>query len=242
MMLMRELAVRISGVVVRRASPGCNVGAEGLDREAAVIPSDWAALRWSLGSVRVLFNFREARLASLADVPSAAQKFAELKRRGGPSIVFVALFLIGFPLQIWWDFSSTPNRSVHIGCGMAVFSSICIGISMLIERSRLYLSVPPSEDIRACAQFYKAELERNLEESRLKQAAKAFVMIGWCVGLILAWSGFRMHPIGSAFLTAVVVFVLSVSLQTPRNAQERIRERIERLNEFLLLPMAPHDR
>jgi hypothetical protein len=239
MTLVRGLAARISGVVVRRVSPGCKEWAEGLAREAAVIPSDWAALRWSLGSVRVLFNFREARLASLADVPSAAQKFAELKRRGDPSIVFVALFLIGFPHQIWWDFSPTPNRSAHIGCGMAVFSSICIGISMLIERSRLYLSVPPNENIRACAQFYKAELEHDLEEPRSKQLAKAFVTIGWCVGLILAWSGFRMHPICSAFLMAVVVLVLSVSLQSPRNAHELIQTRIERINEFLARPGAP---
>jgi hypothetical protein len=233
MTLARKLALGISSRVVRWASPGCKEWAEGLAREAAVIESDWAALRWSIGSTRVLFNFREARLATLADVPSAVQKFVELKRNGGVSTALIALFLVGYPLQIWREFLPTPNLSAHIGCGMAAFCSICIGISMLLERSRLYLNVPPSDDIRVCAQFYKAELERDLEEPRSKRLAKALALIGYCVGLLLAWGGIRKHSICSAVLMAVVVFTLYMSLQSPRKFQEEIQRRIERLDEYL---------
>jgi hypothetical protein len=46
-----------------------------LEREARVIESDWAALRWSIGSTRVLFDRREAAIHSLDEVPAATQKF-----------------------------------------------------------------------------------------------------------------------------------------------------------------------
>ena len=65
MTLIRRVALTISDEVVRWASPGCKEWAEGLEREAAVIESDWAALRWAIGSTRVLLDRRPAPLTSL---------------------------------------------------------------------------------------------------------------------------------------------------------------------------------
>jgi hypothetical protein len=122
MTLVRRLALGISSRVVRWASRGCKEWAEGLAREATVIESDWAALGWALGSTRVLLNFREARLATLADVPSAVKKFAELKRNESCNgIALIALFLFGNPLLVWMGFVTAPSSSTQIGCGMAVF-------------------------------------------------------------------------------------------------------------------------
>ena len=84
MTLIRRVALTISDEVVRWASPGCKEWAEGLEREAAVIESDWAALRWAIGSTRVLLDRRAAPLTSLDEVPAETQKLIEIdaqKRR-----------------------------------------------------------------------------------------------------------------------------------------------------------------
>jgi hypothetical protein len=232
MTLVRRLAVRISSRVVRWASPGCKEWAEGLEREAAVIESDWAALRWAIGSTRVLFNFRGSRLASLSDVPNAARTFAASKSDRS-QMLLIAVFLFGQPLILWTNYDWASNLPARIGCGMAVFFSICIGVSVLIEWSRLYLNVPPSDDIRACVQFYKAELERDLEESCFRRLAKAIFLIGFCVGGMLIWPGPREHPVCFSIWMVIVVFALYTILQSPHKFQEMIQSRIERLDEFL---------
>jgi len=82
MTLLRKLALKISGRVVRYASSGCKDWAEALAAEVAFIRNDWAALGWALGSIRVVFDRREAPIASFAEVPAAAQKFVDKSRRG----------------------------------------------------------------------------------------------------------------------------------------------------------------
>jgi hypothetical protein len=73
---MRKLALKISHLVVRYASPGSKEWAEGLAREVAFIENDWSALAWEFGSTKLLLDYREAPIGSLADVPSAAQKLS----------------------------------------------------------------------------------------------------------------------------------------------------------------------
>jgi hypothetical protein len=77
MILLRRLAKGISSRVVRWASPGCKEWAEGLEREAAVIESDWAALGWAIGSTRVLLDRRATPLRSLDEVPNATYKLLD---------------------------------------------------------------------------------------------------------------------------------------------------------------------
>ncbi len=72
---------RISRFVMRHASPSSKEWAEGLAREADFVESDWKALAWSLGSMRVLFSYREAPLRSFAELTKAAEKYAEAKRQ-----------------------------------------------------------------------------------------------------------------------------------------------------------------
>jgi len=73
----RKLALGISARVVRWSSPGCKEWAEGLAREAVVIESDWAALRWSLGSTRVLLDRRAAPLTTLDEVADATYRLMD---------------------------------------------------------------------------------------------------------------------------------------------------------------------
>ena len=80
MTLVRRLALRILNWVVCLASPERREWAEGLEREVAFIESDWRALGWAIGSVRVLFTAPESRDATLADVRTAART---ISRRAG---------------------------------------------------------------------------------------------------------------------------------------------------------------
>ena len=71
MTLARRLAERISVAVVRWVSPGYKEWAEGLEREVAFIDSDWRALMWAIGSVRVLLD-RPATVAPGSEHPHRA--------------------------------------------------------------------------------------------------------------------------------------------------------------------------
>jgi hypothetical protein len=93
MTLVRRVAMKISGGVVRYASPGCKEWGEGLAREVEFIEGDWAALRWAIGSTRVLLDRRGAPMTSLADVAARGCRFSESLNKGGFSVMFIMAFL-----------------------------------------------------------------------------------------------------------------------------------------------------
>jgi hypothetical protein len=72
---LRKLAVKISDTVVRRSPPAYKDWAQATSRELEFIESDWAALRWALGSWKMAARCQPAPLTSLSEVPRAAQKF-----------------------------------------------------------------------------------------------------------------------------------------------------------------------
>ena len=166
MTLVRRLAVRISSRVVRWASPGCKEWAEGLEREAAVIESDWAALRWSIGSMRVLLDRRAARLTSLDEVPAATQKLVDWAMVFGTVILLRPV--IDGPRFLNWFFMarSTLGRA---GCAIGVLGSVIAVTYLLMEWRRLSLIERRRlketykdyiyNDLVACAHFYKEQLK-----------------------------------------------------------------------------------
>jgi len=158
MSAIRGLAVRISGVVVRRASPGCKEWAEGLAREVEFIESDWRALGWAIGSLRVVLDRREEPLGSLAEVPKAAQRLVETIRGG----VGMWPLISQGPLYYWklLDAKCSVERG---GCWLIVFGSIIAATFLVVERCRLKEPFKDDvyDDILACARFYRAELERR---------------------------------------------------------------------------------
>lgn len=226
MTVVRKLALKISNAVVRYASPGSKEWAEGLAREIAFIESDWSALAWALGSMKVLLDYREAPVASLADVPAAAQKFVEEARMSTLAMWWIPI--IQGPLYLWKFFyaRSWPESA---GCALVIFSAISAGIISLIERRRL--KDPPSDDIYddivACAQFYRAELERRFSTQLIQTAA----VFGWIVGVLLATrGGFRTHAVfNSAGIALLFLAALPIILRT----QRLNRRRIERLDALL---------
>jgi hypothetical protein len=64
-----------------------------LAQEVAYVEGDWAALGWALGSARVLLDYREAPIGSLADLPAAEKRFAESKRKGNATWMWMPIWV-----------------------------------------------------------------------------------------------------------------------------------------------------
>jgi hypothetical protein len=69
MTAIRWLAWRISAAGVRWASPACREWAEASEREMEFVEVDLAALRWAIGSLRLVLDRRVSRLATRRDGP-----------------------------------------------------------------------------------------------------------------------------------------------------------------------------
>jgi hypothetical protein len=226
MTFVRRVAMTISNTVVEYASPGCKEWAHGLAQEVAYVEGDWAALGWALGSARVLLDYREAPIGSLADLPAAAQRFAESKRKGNWTWIFVFSQVLIYGDK-FFRATSWPERA---GCGLVGLSFIFLGTGALIEWRRR-LTVPPSDDVIALIRFYQAELERVRDLPRSLKgwiAAAAFTIL--CVGLMLAErGGVRAHPGWDASIGLLWVGTVLLALQTQRIN----RRRLDRLDSLL---------
>jgi hypothetical protein len=209
MTLVRKLALKISDRVVRYASPGCKEWAEGLSVEVAFIRSDWAALRWALGSTRILLDRSEAPMNSLSDVTAFMQERVKNQARSW-------IYSATFPFIIWYEWGQQP----YYPWELALASSLILVMQNLQRRRRLKTYV--DGDARTCAMFYKKELEAFC--SRKRWIAIPITLL--CVVQVLKhWT----HPViamvvGIAFLGSVAQSIQSLPTS---------RMRLERLNALL---------
>jgi hypothetical protein len=162
MTVVRRSAMGIAAFVVRYAAPGCRDWAEGLAREVEFIEGDWAAFWWSLGSMRVLLDRREATVSSLNEAAAQARQFSQALRNGG--FANGRMFATAFTtLEIFYalNFLNARNIQQRIWCGVVVLTAIYIEISMErnIRRRRLALVPPNDDDAVAWVLYYKSELE-----------------------------------------------------------------------------------
>lgn len=226
MMLVRGLAMKISGAVVRYASPGCKEWADGLAREVGFVEGDWAALWWALGSARVLFDYREAPIRSLAEVPAVARRLAESQRRGNGTWIFASVYSL-----ISADrFLHTVTWLERAGCGLTVLGWISVATVVFLEW-RKRLEVAPADDVIALVQFYRDKLERVRDLSRSPRSWIAgFGFSTLCVGLMLGErGGVKAHRVwvggvGLLWAGAMLLFV---------QARRINRRRLERLDALL---------
>ncbi len=214
----RRLALGISSRVVRWASPGCKEWAEGLAREAAVIESDWGALRWSIGSTRVLLDRRKAPLSSLDEIPAETLKLVEMIRSG------MGMWLpILYGPQYGWMFFYAKSWPERVGCALVVLGSITAGSFLLIERRRLNVPWYDSiyDDPVACARFYMSELGHRSSTIWIQ----TFAFLCFFVGVSLGQrGGLQEHPgLGAVCMVGLAVVPWAM-LQARRNALRRIEE------------------
>jgi hypothetical protein len=226
MTFLRKMALKISDTVVRYASPGSREWAEGLARETDFIESDWSALAWALGSTRVLLHYREAPLGSLADLPAAAQKSADLRRRG--SVAWIMFFSHAL---IYGDrFSHASNWSERAGCSLVVFGALSLGMITLLQwRNRQ--RVPPDDDIAALIQFYWSNLESMRD---LYRSPRAWIVgvasVSYSAGLMLGErGGILAHPGWDA---AIGLSWVGLALLVLHGRRTNVR-RLERLEALL---------
>jgi hypothetical protein len=227
MTFVRRLALKISGAVVRFASPGCKEWAEGLAREVAVIDGDRRALGWAIGSIRVLFDRREAPLRSVEEIPAAARRLASeiAGMRFNGTILTMLLMLNALLKEL-----NAKGPEEHIGYGLVVLA--CLYVAAM-GRPAAPRHEPAGEDVGVQALFYRADLERFLAFysrsvlwSYLPGAAMAWV------GLVLEEpGGFRAHPVLAASLFLVCAAFAPVQRLMLRRYQRRLRELDEVLAE-----------
>jgi hypothetical protein len=223
MTLVRRLSLKISDAVVSYASPGCKEWAEGLSREAAFIKSDWSALRWALGSTRVLLDRREAPVRSLADVSDVARKYVATKLSQPGAGVWC--LLPGFQaltyLLKFFDARSGLERG---GCGLAVVASISLGICILIQGHRLNTLL--NEENVDDTLFYKAALERVRDLPRSSRGWIPFAAFSfYFVGMILAQrGGVIANPVFSTIIVLTYLAVLLVILYSLRHNRRRLEQ------------------
>ena len=91
MTLLRKLAMRISEKAVESAKPRCKDWALGLAREMEFIPSDWRALAWAIGSLRVLLRNPPMPLRNPAEIARAGRLFAGNREHVPPMIFLLML-------------------------------------------------------------------------------------------------------------------------------------------------------
>lgn len=153
---LRRWAMKISCVVVRLAPEGAKDWAQATAREMEFIESDWAALRWALGSVRILLRPAEPRLVSLAEVPQASLRFAkEIHKRTVTGVITCALEIVYFASLLYRNRMRAPMH--RMGFYLLIGGMLYMTLQLLARRSGL----PSRQDSPVSPAAYRLELERQ---------------------------------------------------------------------------------
>ena len=133
MTFLRQLAVNTLRTVIWLSSPATQTWTKAMLAELDSISSDWKALFWAIGSLRVLFVRQTIRPASLSDIPAAAKVLADRMnqrtRLGSVSVVGMAFFFGRF-------FFYAPNTLQQIGSAMLVVALLYMLFQLVTGRPR----------------------------------------------------------------------------------------------------------
>jgi hypothetical protein len=229
MTALRFLAVRISGAVVRWASPGRKEWAEGLEREVAFIESDWRALVWAMGSLRILLRWSTMPLASLSEVPCAARQLARKTQ---------AAMLIGSAIALF-EAATFSYYLVHFrfhlvqstGSLLTAAGALWFGYCSIVRRARKV----PCGDRLLVAGAYRAELARQRDFLTLR---RLWIELGplvagvcvFCAGMTLAYP----KTARSALLSMSIVVICSLAAGIGyRSGAAVYRRRIKELDAVI---------
>jgi hypothetical protein len=184
---LRKLAMKISNQVVCLASPEAKQWARATAREIEFIQSDWTALRWSLGSISILFTPQEAHLTDLAGVPAAAKK---LSKRMVLRTWFVCITAVVESLAFARSLHSIHAPATRPGYYLFVASLAYMAVQVLVRRTRRI----PSETVPTRqAALYRLDLQGERNYHRGIWFWSRFVPFAFALALFFGGIAFA-HP------------------------------------------------
>jgi hypothetical protein len=225
MTLIRRAAQSIVTLVIRLTSRDSRDWAQAMLGELSYIESDWAALRWALGSMQVLFVSQRGHTMTMSDIPAAAKSLARgMTLRtwvGGASVTSMALVFT-------WNFIQVPNPVQRVGFALLVAAMLFMLFQLVSGRPH---KGSVEADLLTQAAHYGSELGRewNFHRgrslwSRLFLIIPGFLLLG--VGDILA------HPATvSSNLIRMLLFLSLAALAIPNN-QRHARRYAAQLEEL----------
>ncbi len=218
MTLRRRLGLKISQAVVRRAPPRAREWATAMLRELDHIESDWAALGWALGSVRILFVPCHVPFLEPSQIPLAAQNLAKVVRRRTVIGSATALFEAGC---FTWIACIVPTRMQRIASLLVVASMLYSAWQLFARRAR---------EVSGQADAYRAELERQRDFHRgLWFWSRFIVMIPglllFCIaGIAARGDQAGINALVGALFIVVLIVAVPLNLRTARGYQVKIDE------------------
>lgn len=153
---LRKLAVKISDTVVRRCPPAYKDWAQATSRELEFIESDWAALRWALGSWKMAARCQNAPLASMADVPRAARRLLR-ETRVSTAITWLSLLWMCF----WFSgifLHTVPGGRTRLGWGLVLAVLVYIACEAITFRGWRSARGPEVADAYRSALVHQRDL------------------------------------------------------------------------------------
>jgi hypothetical protein len=157
---LRRFALKILNVTVRLASPGARDWANAMSRELDFIENDWTALRWAVGSTKIVFKRRDVPLADPSDIVWAGQSLMKKIRRrtlGGYAVTLSEAAIFGLFIFI------VPNSMQRVGCCLTVAAMLYCTYQLYARRPG---DLPLESDSSACTDSFRAELERQRDFHR----------------------------------------------------------------------------
>jgi hypothetical protein len=224
---LRRLAMKVSCGVVRLAPPEAREWARATAREIEFIEGDWAALRWALGGLRILWQPSEHRLASLADVPQAARQFAkEIRKRtviGCAACIYLTFWLIR-------TVQATSNPVQGLGSYLSIVAMLYMVAQLMVRRGSRSLT----EKLPTSPSAYRAELKRQRDFhqgmwlwSRIVLLVPGYMLFCWGQAMAKPASAKRLAITAAVFLALCVL-----GIPNNRIVARRYQRRIDELDEI----------
>jgi hypothetical protein len=228
---LRKLAVKISDTVIRRSRPAYKDWARATGREMEFIESDWAALRWALGSWKMAASCQNAPLTTMSDVPRAARSFLR-ETRASAVLTSLSLLFMGY----WFSgvFRHTvAGRPTGLGWALVVGVLVYIVCEAITFRG---WRLPQGGGLPEAAGAYRSALrhQRDLLSGVWYWSRAALIVAGPLLGAYHAWllkPGAVRGAILDANLTAGGIIALTLLVTRP--VTQRVIARYQRSIEEL---------